>query len=113
MRILVAFMCMSMIAFVATVLAVVSALIQMLPVILIGAAVLVVLWCRRRAAPAASNRSGPATPAVIAARPAEPRPLNERPAGWMLVPMWTPPANVHEHHHYIDAEIISEDDHHD
>lgn len=113
MRILVAFFCMSLIGLVATVLAVVSALMQMLPVVLVAVAVLAVLWWRRRAAAAANIGHKPAAPAVIAARPVQPRPLDHRPVGWVLMPVWTPPASVPERHHYIDAEILSEDHQHD
>jgi hypothetical protein len=112
MRILAAFICMSLIGVVATVLAVISALIQMLPVILIVVAVFGVIRWRRRGAGRASVHVN-AGPAVLTPPAAQPRPFAPRPAGWVLMPVWMPASGVPERHHYIDAEIISEDNQHD
>jgi hypothetical protein len=113
MRILAAFICMSLICVVATVLAVISALIQILPVLLILAAVLAVVRWRGRAARQASGHVNAGPPAAIASPAARTRPITPRPAGWVLVPVWAPASDAPERHHYIDAEIVSEDHQHD
>jgi hypothetical protein len=110
MRILAAFLCMSLIGVLATVLAVISALIQMLAVLLIVAAVFGVLRWRRRAANPARVDANSRPPAVLTSPAPRPRPIAAQPTGWVLMPVWIPPDGP-ERHHYIDAEIISEDDH--
>jgi hypothetical protein len=114
MRILAAFICMSLIGIVATVLAIISALIQMLPVILVLAAVFVALrWWTRRAAGRANGQVNAGPPAAITSPAARPRPISPHPAGWVLMPVWAPTSDATERHHYIDAEIVSEDHQHD
>jgi hypothetical protein len=104
---------MSLIGLVATVLAVISALIQMLPVILIAAAVFGVVWWRRRSTNPASVHGNAVPPAVFRAPAAQARAIAPHPAGWVLMPVWVPTSEVHERRRYIDAEIIGEDNHHD
>jgi hypothetical protein len=111
MRILAAFLCMSLIGVVATVLAVISALLQMLPVLLIAAAVFGVLWWRRRAATPARDDATARPPAVLMSPAPRARPIRAQPTGWVLMPVWVPTPDAPERHHYIDAEIISEDNH--
>jgi hypothetical protein len=113
MRILVAFICMSLIGVVATVLAIISALIQMLPVLVILAAVFAAVRWRRRAVRPANGQVTAGPPAAIASPAARPRPIAQRPAGWVLMPVWAPTSEAPERHHYIDAEIVSEDHQHD
>jgi hypothetical protein len=114
MRILAAFICMSLIGVVATVLAVISALIQMLPVILAVLAVFGALrWWTRRAAGRAGVDVNAGPPAVIVPPAVQPCPIAPRPAGWVLMPVWMPASDHAERHRYIDAEIIGEDNHHD
>jgi len=111
MRIFAAFLCMSLIGVVATVLAVISALIQMLPVLLIVAAVFGVFrWCRRAANPARVDANS-RPPAVLTSPAPRPRPPVAQPTGWVLMPMWMPAPDAPERHHYIDAQIIREDHH--
>jgi hypothetical protein len=113
MRILVAFICMSLIGIVATALAIISALIQMLPVLLILAAVFAVVRWRRSPARQASIHVYASPPAAITSPAARTRPISPRPAGWVLVPVWAPTSDAPERQHYIDAEIVSEDHQHD
>jgi len=114
MRILAAFICMSLIGVVATVLAMISALIQMLPVILAVLAVFCALrWWTRRAAGRAGVDVNAGPPAVRVPPAVQPRPIAPRPAGWVLMPVWMPASDHAERHRYIDAEIIGEDNHHD
>jgi hypothetical protein len=113
MRILAAFICMSLIGIVATVLAIISALIQMLPVILVLAAVFAVVRWRRRAAGRANIHVNAGPPAALTSPAARPRPIAPRPAGWVLMPVWAPTSDAPDRHHYIDAEIVSEANPHD
>ena len=114
MRILAAFLCMSLIGVVATVLAIVSALIQMLPVILVLLAVFGGLrWWTRRAAGRTGVEVPARPPAVLTSPAARPRPIGAQPTGWVLMPVWTPTPDAAARHHYIDAEIISEENHDD
>jgi hypothetical protein len=111
MRILAAFVCMSLIGVVATVLAVISALIQMLPALLIAAAVFGVFRWRRRAANPACVDANSRPPAVLRSLAPRPRPAVAQPTGWVLMPVWIAAPDAPERHHYIDAEVIREDHH--
>lgn len=113
MRILIAVLCMAMIGTVAVVLAAVQALITLAPLLI--AALIVVgavrFWERRGRAPV-SAQPAPTHPAAIPRPlPAAPRVL-PRPGGWVLVPVWMDSNGRPQRHPVIDAEVISEADHH-
>ena len=110
MRILTALLSTSLIGVVALVLAVISALIQLLPVLVIVAAVFGVLRWRRRTADPARVDAKSRTPAVLTSPAPRLRPIVAQATGWVLMPVWIPP-DGHERRHYIDAEIIRGDRH--
>ena len=110
MRILAAFLCMSLIGVVAIVLAIISAVIQMLPVILVLLAIFGGLWWWTRRAAGRAGVDVNADPTAVIAPPAvQPRPKAPRPAGWVLMPVWRPAPEAPERHRYIDAEVLGED----
>jgi uncharacterized membrane protein YfcA len=110
MRTLIAFVCVGMMAAVAGVLVVVQELLRLLPLIL---TVLVVVYLKRRwdnrraARPAPPQRQTRAY--VTGTRSPGPPPIPGRPGGWVMVPVWMPPAPQPAPRPVIDAEVISED----
>lgn len=113
MQILIAFVVMGLIGLVAVVLAAGAALIKFMPLLVVVLVVIgaVRFWERRGDNPVAPPPAPPRPPAI--SRPAPPAPLiPPRPTGWVMVPVWMDPSGRPHRHPVIDAEVISEDQHH-
>jgi len=118
MRIIFAFIVMGAIGFVAAVLAAISVLIQMLPLI---AAVLVIAGviratrrhrARRQTTVASTATTTRSPQALSAPAPARRAPAGT-PGGWILMPVWVPDATASAPtRDYIDGEVISTDGEH-
>lgn len=113
MQILIAFVVMGLIGLVAVVLAAAAALIKFAP-LLVGVLVVIgaVRWWERRGHSPVAPPPAPAHPQTLP-RPAPPAPpMPPRPTGWVMVPVWMDPSGRPHRHPVIDAEVISEDQHH-
>jgi hypothetical protein len=114
MRIIAAFLVMGLLGFIAFVLAVVSALIQLLPFIAVAliVALLIRIGRKRPAHRGKAVSRAPAPRAPIAPRPGQPqRAVNG--GGWVLVPMWIPGTpQSPAHPRVLDAEVIDQDGRH-
>lgn len=107
-----AFVCMATVGAAAVMLVVAEALASLLPLLIAALLVFAAArwWDRRRVSSGA--KTAPAHPHIVP-QLASPRPRTPSPpGGWVTVPMWRDHRGRVHRHPVIDAEVISEVDHH-
>lgn len=112
MRILIALLCMGFLATMATALALFEVLARTWPLLIVALGVVVAVRQYDRRTRKAAGPPAALLPArsVAVPRPAPAsQPIQARPAGWVLVPVWVDSQGQPQRHPVIDGDVIMED----